>query len=136
MKKNNLKKVLSNLLIIFFICQFLVVVFFNLTQLKYHMGYDAAINYLNAIEIAKQKTIFLSNWQCTTFFAFISNIPVASLIFSISKNIFLSFGIVNIFFLVLIIIEFRKILIIFGCKNEEIWLGLNHRRVHSPMLAS
>jgi hypothetical protein len=81
---------------IFLTIQIVMVIYINLTQLKYHIGYDASSCYLQAVEIWKQKTLLLSNWDPQTTLSWDSPVPLAAILYGITKNIFLSYGIANI----------------------------------------
>lgn len=83
-----------------FICMFFLQIFvlaiFNLTQMQYHIGYDASSFYLKAMEIGKQHTFFIDHWVGQTNLFFDSPVPLAAIIYSITGNIFISYGIANI----------------------------------------
>lgn len=78
-----------------FFVQVLVLGFFNLTQMKYHMGFDASSYYLKAMEMAKQGTLFITDWVEQTTLYFDSSVPLAALLYKITGDIFVSYGIVN-----------------------------------------
>lgn len=88
--------------VILLLGQLLVLGYINLTQLPYHMGFDASCNYLKACEIAKQGTVFTTNFENQTTLYLDSPAPLAGLLFRITGNIFLSYGITN--FLIVIAI--------------------------------
>lgn len=99
LKKNNVEKILIYGLIVLFVGQFFVLCFFNLTQLKYHIGFDVSINYLKAMEIAKQGTIFIDHWVDTSCLLLESSVPLAAPLFYLTGNIFFSYGLINILLL-------------------------------------
>ena len=78
-----------------FVAQLLVVFYMNLTQLQYHLGYDATAYYLKAIEAWKQKTLFCNNWSEQTTLFLDSAMPLAALFYGICKNIFIAYGLAN-----------------------------------------
>ena len=89
------KQWLTILLLLLLLSQVIVIGFFNLTQLKYHMGYDASCYYLKAMEMAKQGTIFIDNWVDQTTLYLDTSVPIAALIYSFFDDIFFSFGLAN-----------------------------------------
>lgn len=93
-----------------FFAQVLVLGFFNLTQLKYHMGYDASSYYLKAMEMAKQGTLFITDWVDQTTLYFDSSVPFAALLYKITGNIYVSYGIVNFILDIAIFYMFYSIL--------------------------
>jgi hypothetical protein len=80
---------------VMFFAQVIVLGIFNLTQLQYHMGYDASSYFLKAIEMAKQGTVFVDEWVEQTTLYFDSSVPLAALFYAITGNIFVSYGIAN-----------------------------------------
>lgn len=78
-----------------FFAQFAVIAFLNLTQMKYHLGYDAASYYLKAMEMAKQGTLFIEHWAEQTTLYFDSAVPFAAVLYKFTGNIFFSYGMVN-----------------------------------------
>ncbi len=108
-----------------FIAQLAVLIYMNLTQLHYHLGYDMSINFINTIQMSEQGKMLIDNWQNTTFYPVISNLPVAALFYSLTNNIYLSFGLTNIIFLILILAVFGKLLRNIGCTNISYWIALN-----------
>lgn len=95
MKKHDIYFYLKAGLLLLFLVQTVMLAVFNLTQMQYHMGYDASSFYLKAMEIAKQGTLFLKNWVDQTTLYFDSAVPFAALLYRITGNIFVSYGIVN-----------------------------------------
>ena len=46
--------------------QLLFLFWLNLTQLRYHLGYDASCDYLRAAEMYRQGKLFPDHWRDTT----------------------------------------------------------------------
>ena len=88
LKKNNVEKILTYGLIVLFVGQFFVLCFFNLTQLKYHIGFDVSVNYLKAMEMAKQGTVFIDHWVDVSYLLLESSVPLAAPLFYLTGNIF------------------------------------------------
>ena len=61
--------------------QMIAIVYINLTQMPYHMGYDASAYYLKAAEIWKHKTLFISHWAEQTTLELDTSLPLASLFY-------------------------------------------------------
>lgn len=94
---------------IFFI-EIIFLFYSNITQMEYHMGYDASYFYNKAIEIWHQKTLFLKNWSDQTALNFDTSIIFAALLYGITNDIFVSYGIANIIFDILLIFVIYNIL--------------------------
>lgn len=75
--------------------QMIAIVYINLTQMPYHMGYDASAYYLKAAEIWKQKTLFISHWAEQTTLELDTSLPLASLFYGMSNHIFFAYGLAN-----------------------------------------
>ena len=58
-----------------FIGQVFMLAVFNLTQMQYHMGFDASSYYLKAMEMAKQGTPFIKEWVDQTTLYFDAAVP-------------------------------------------------------------
>ena len=94
--KKLIYKLLTIITFIGVVSQFGILIFINLTQMKYHMGFDASSYYLKALEMYKQGTIFVKNWTDQTTLYFDSAVPLAAFLMNIFKNIFVSYGVANI----------------------------------------
>lgn len=93
-----------------FFLQIIVLVIFNLTQMRYHMGYDASSFYLKAMEMVKQGSLFISNWSEQTSLYLDSPVPLAVLFYMITGNIFLSYGLANCVIVLAVLFVFNSIL--------------------------
>ena len=98
------------LLIVIFVCQFAMLCYFNLTQMRNHTGYDSSWNYLRAALMWDEKAFFSPNWDETTDLSLDNLLPFASLLYGLSGNILLSFGIVNQLMVVVLLAFVWKIL--------------------------
>lgn len=72
------------------------IIFFNFTQLKYHMGYDASSAYLQVIEMWKQGTFYPKNWSFQTMLYWDTPSFLAFFLYGITKNIFVAFAFSNV----------------------------------------
>lgn len=59
--------------------QLLFLFWLNLTQLRYHLGYDASCDYLRAAEMYRQGKLFPDHWRDTTTSHLDSPVPLAAL---------------------------------------------------------
>ena len=104
-----------------FICmlfiQILVLIIFNLTQMQYHIGYDASSSYLKAMEMGKQHTLFVDHWVEQTNLFYDSPVPLAAVIYLITENIFISYGIANIIISAVFLSIFYMILCTFHLSD-------------------
>lgn len=75
--------------------QSFVLVWINITQMPYHIGYDASSYYLKALEMWKQGTLFCDHWVNQTTLYWDSAVPLAAVLMNIFHNIFLSYGVAN-----------------------------------------
>lgn len=60
--------------------QLLFLFWLNLTQLRYHLGYDASCDYLHAAEMYRQGKLFPDHWRDTTTSHLDSPVPLAALV--------------------------------------------------------
>ena len=60
--------------------QLLFLFWLNLTQLRYHLGYDASCDYLRAAEMYRQGKLFPDHWRDTTTSHLDSPVPLAALV--------------------------------------------------------
>lgn len=81
------------------VLQLLFLLWLNLTQLPYHLGYDASCDYLRAYEMYRQGTLFPENWHDTTTSHLDAPGPLAALLLHIVPNLFTAFGLANCVFL-------------------------------------
>lgn len=86
---------LTTALFLLAVIQFLVLCYINLTQMKYHMGYDASSYYLKAFEMWKQKSLMCENWVEQTTLYWDSAVPLAALLMNIFRDIFTAYGVAN-----------------------------------------
>ncbi len=97
-------KVILTILLVLFVFQYMAICYFNLFEEASHMGLDSSWVYLRSTMMWNQKALMSSNWiETSNNFLDTSCVP-ATLIYGITGNIFLSFGIANILILSGIII--------------------------------
>ncbi len=100
---------LNILLLVMMLLQFMAVVYVNLFQMHRHMGYDVSSYMIKAIEVWKQKTLFVDFWQHQTTLYIDNAMPVAALLYGISGDIFTSYGIANIIVALLLLLVYYSI---------------------------
>ncbi len=113
-----LERVVLIILLGCFVGQFLWICYINLFQLQYHLGYDASSYLLKSIEMAKQGTPFISQWSEQTSLYLDSVVPFAALIYKVTNNIFLSFGVSNLLMLVVLLLLFWRLLSYFISRTN------------------
>lgn len=79
--------------------QMIWIIYTNMFQIKDRLGFDASSLMLQSMEIVKQGTFLLSNWEYPTTLVWDSNIPLAVICYKLTGNIFLSWGIANLLML-------------------------------------
>ena len=104
--KKELYKALEIILFAVFAFQFIIIAYFNLFQIKYHLGFDASSVMLRARMVWEQKTLLPKNYVEQTNFNFDSSMPVAALIYGICGDVCTAFGITNILSSVCIVVLF------------------------------
>ena len=97
--------------------QLALIFIFNLTHLKYEAGFDSSAAMAQAIEVWNQKTIFLKDWSYQSTLGLDSLLIPASLLYGITHNIFLAYGIADCLGVVLYICIFRDILKTLGTSK-------------------
>ncbi|MDD6632979.1 MAG: hypothetical protein PUE83_08980 [Lachnobacterium sp.] len=125
MKKIREQSILTKLLIVLFMCQFIAIAYINLTQLQYHLGFDYSINFLKTIQIVKQHKLIIDHWQSTTGYSLLDVNILAVPFYAITKNIFVSFGIANILMVSFTAWVFWKIFRILNISINSTLVGLN-----------
>ncbi len=82
-------------LILVFISQLIVSIYFNLALLGEHMGYDSSWSYLKAGLIWREKALVSEMWAEQTNIFLDSTILPAALFYGITDNLLVSYGISN-----------------------------------------
>ena len=124
-KGNKVEKILLVFLLLIFLGQILWIAYINLFQLQYHMGYDASAYYLKSVEIVRQGTWFIKNWDEQTNLYLDSTVPLAAIMYKIVGNVFLAWGISNLIILLAVIACFNSILHYFCNKKISRLVALN-----------
>lgn len=105
--------------------QMAVIIYINLTQMPYHVGYDASAYYLKAAEIWKQKTLFIGHWAEQTTLELDTSLPLAALFYGWSGNIFFAYGLANCFVVFALAGVFYSILKSLKFEPMVRWICLN-----------
>ena len=101
--KKNKSFLVAGLTLLLFM-QAVVIIVFNLTQLSSHMGYDTSWSFLKAMLIWREKSLVSDIWEDTTGTLLDGSIVPASVLYGITGNIYLSYGICNSFFVIILIL--------------------------------
>lgn len=78
------------------LAQSIFLIWANLTQLRYHIGYDASSDYLRAWEMYRQGRWIPAEWIDTTTLHLDAPVPLAALFLHLTKDVFVAFGLANI----------------------------------------
>jgi hypothetical protein len=81
-------------LLALFVLQVGEITYINIFCNQQYLGFDASANFLKAIEIWRQKTLFPTYYD-TTSLTLDSSLPIAAFFYGITKNIFVSYGLAN-----------------------------------------
>ncbi|MGN0330940.1 MAG: hypothetical protein ACI4D5_06810 [Kineothrix sp.] len=93
-----------------FVLQIIWIIWSNLFQLKYRLGFDASSYLLQSMEIVKQGTLFISDWEYTTSLFWDSTVPLAALIYQLTGKLFLSWGWANLIMLAAVLTAYQVLL--------------------------
>ncbi|MCM1082006.1 MAG: hypothetical protein NC428_00870 [Clostridium sp.] len=105
--------------------QLIVLIYFNLTQLRYHIDFDSSANFLKTMEIVEQGKFMIDNWASTTGYSMISPAIIATLIYRIVDDIFVAFGLANILIILVTIVFFIKLARLFNISIPSTVVGIN-----------
>lgn len=122
-RKRNLIEIV---LIVIFIAQFCMTIYFNLALLANHMGYDSSWSYLKAALIWNEKSLNSDIWTDQTSVFLDSSMILASLLYGITGKLFISYGIANIIVLSLSLLCMASILQLLGISSVKAkWFSYN-----------
>ena len=130
--------------------QLLFLFWLNLTQLRYHLGYDASCDYLRAAEMYRQGKLFPDHWRDTTTSHLDSPVPLAALFLHFTPDLFTAYGLANCVFLGALVLFFWLILremelalwarflgiSLLLCPNFVVVINANHLGYASCLLTS
>ena len=102
--------VVGLVLVLIFVCQFAMLGYFNLTQMRNHVGYDSSWNFLRAALMWDEKAFYSPSWSETTDLSLDNLLPAAALLYGVTGNILLSFGLANMLMVILLLCFVWKIL--------------------------
>lgn len=78
-----------------------MIIYYNLFQGQYYLGYDASTYYLQAIETWHQKKLLLDHWTWQTTLCWDTPVLLASLFYGLIGNVFVAMGLANVIFIAL-----------------------------------
>lgn len=108
--KLNLTFIINSTLLFTLIVQAVVVVYFNLFQLKSHLGFDSSWLLLKTYLIRREHTFFTGPWSEQSNSNIDTPVLLASFFYALTGKLFLSYGLANVVTLVPIVISFNSIL--------------------------
>ncbi len=112
------------LLTLLLIAEFIFIIWINIFHISDTIDEDFSGMLTHALEIAKQKKFLLPNWFYPTTGEFDTSLFLAVPLFWITRNIYLSFAVVNILNAVLIGYVFFRVLRLAGAKVEYALVGM------------
>lgn len=119
------KRWIGLLLIILFGVQFIINFYFNVRLLGNHMGLDSSWSYLKATLIWNEKALNSDIWVDQTSAFLDSSMTLASLLYGITGNLLVSYGIANEIVLVCVLLCIYSILNKLGINLEGRFFALN-----------
>lgn len=87
-----------------------MIIYYNLFQGQYYLGYDASVYYLQVVETWKQKQLLLDNWAWQTTLNWDAPVLLASLFYGFMGNVFVSMGLANLIFIALFCLVLHSIM--------------------------
>lgn len=78
-----------------------MIIYYNLFQGQYYLGYDASAYYLQVIETWNQKKLLLDHWTWQTTLCWDTPVLLASLFYGLIGNVFVAMGLANLIFIAL-----------------------------------
>ena len=112
-------------LVLIFVCQFAMLGYFNLTQMRNHVGYDSSWNFLRASLVWNEKTLISPAWSETTNLHLDTPLSVATLLYGLTGNLLLSFGMADLLMVMLLLLFVWKILSMLNVKFNAKMIALN-----------
>lgn len=119
------KRIIEILLLVVFLIQGVILIYFNWKTLSNHMGYDSSWSYLKAALIWKEKSINSKVWVDQTSIFLDSSLPLASLIYGITGKIFPSYGLANLIIVLCILLSMNSILCNLNLNSLSRLLAVN-----------
>ncbi len=113
------------LLVLLLIGQALVLLYFNFTQLRNHIGYDASWVFVKSTLMWKEKAVFSHAWIDTTNAQVDTPAILAALFYGITGHQFFSYGLANSVILSLILIVMWRILTMLDVNLASRLIALN-----------
>ncbi len=104
--------------------QILTIFIFNLTQLRYMADFDSSSGMAQIAEIWKQKTLLIKGWEYQTTVGWDIPLIFAIPLYGLTKNVFVSIGIMNNLFVLGFVAVIYDILRKSGIKVKNILLTL------------
>lgn len=119
------KKWIGLLLIALFVVQFIINFYFNVNLIGNHMGYDSSWSYLKASLIWNEKALNSDIWVDQTSVFLDSSMTLAALLYGITGNLLVSYGVANEIVLVLVLLCIYSILNRLNINLEGKFFALN-----------
>ena len=120
------QNIINAVLFITAICQFAIILFFNIFEARTHLGIDSSWDYLKTAVVANSGSIYPTSLLSETTAPLIDRLFIFALpLYKITGNIWISYAIANLITTALIIILIYKILKIKECSFTSFLVVLN-----------
>lgn len=119
------KKWMEMILIIVLVVQALFIIYMNFFAFEKILNFDGVNLMLHAVEMWKNKTPFITGWVETTTLELDCATLIAAPVYGITKNIIVSFGIANMFYLLYFIFVVKQLFKYAGYEMKYFLLALS-----------
>lgn len=119
------EKISSIILFTFLISQFIMIVFYNLSDIRNSLDTDSANALYHVCQMIQLKRLTIPDWTYSTTLEIDSSVIFAIIPYIISNNIFLSAGIANIIYTVILLLVVYQIGKLFFIRKNMILVLLN-----------
>lgn len=122
--KEKIEKIAESLFLFLLIVQFIAAAAFNLYDIRCSLDHDAANTFYHFMEVIKNGTMKLPDWNHTTTLELDGSFLFAIPLYFVTKDIFLSVGISNIILMILYLFTISRILHHAGAGRKFMYLTL------------
>lgn len=105
------------------IVQFAMAAFFNLAYTKRAVDTDSAKLFVHAMEMSKNNTLLIPDWEYTTTMEWDTAALLAAPLYKLTGNVYLSFGIANILLLAFFLFVVKTLFERFGVGKRLIYMA-------------
>lgn len=124
-KQETIEKVVEYVLLGLLVVQFVLLCYFNLTDVRYSMDHDMANGFYHCREMIRNRTINIPDWHHTTSMELDTTFLFAIPIYYFIHDLFLASGISSIIYIVLYVVTIYGILHCMGVEKKFIYLTIS-----------